>query len=37
MGEGDDQLESGRNGGNKMKDKEKSIWDMMRKDQQPAE
>ncbi len=36
-GEGGDQLESGRDGGNMMKDKEEFMWDVMREDQRPTQ
>jgi hypothetical protein len=35
-GEGKDQLESGRDGGNMIKDKEESIRDVMQEDQRPT-
>jgi hypothetical protein len=37
IGEGKDQFESGRDGGDMMKDKEEPIRDMMREDQLPKE
>jgi hypothetical protein len=36
-GKGEDYLESGRDGGNMMKDKELSIQDVMQEDQRPTE
>jgi hypothetical protein len=37
IGEGEDQLESSRDGGNMMKDKEKPIRDVMQEDQPPIQ